>query len=466
MPCVCTGDDAVVTIRRSDYAGRWLILVFYPRDFSFVCPTELTAFSARMPDFKARGCDLLGISVDSVDLHREWLSAPVEAGGLGPLQFPLASDSDGATARAYNVWVDQKKISSRGLFIIDPAGVLQYSVVHNLSVGRNPDEVFRVLDALRSGGLCPVSWTAADGTIDPERELRPGRVLGHYRILRRLGSGTFGAVFAARDLHLERTVALKVLKRSIVESRKSLLKEARAAARLNHPHVCTIYAVEEEDGLPVVAMEYLDGEPLSEVIAGLDRDRAMRLAAQIASALAAAHAAGVVHGDLKPANVIVTRQGIAKVLDFGLALAEKPASITPGDQTIAAAALEVLADAALDATIEHAEPAARKPSGIQGTPAYMSPEQASGLVPTAASDVFSFGLVLLEMLTGRRALADRLIIDLLWKLQSEELGPRLVAKVDGPDRELLLAMLARDSTLRPVIRDVVLQLAALASAGE
>jgi len=405
LTCVSAQDEVPRGVRLSDYSGRWLMLFFYPRDFSFVCPTELTSFSARLADFQRRGCELLGVSVDSIELHREWLTTPADQGGLGPLQFPLASDPDGSAARAYGVWVEAKEVSTRGLFVIDPDGVLQYSVVHNLSVGRSPDEVLRVLDALRTGGLCPASWTSADGTIDPEGALRPGRILGHYRIRSKLGGGTFGSVFAAWDLRLERLVALKVLKRNVIESREAALGEARTAARLNHPNICTIYAVEEEDGLPVIVMEYLDGKPLSQVIAeGPPRDRVLDLAAQIASGLAAAHAQGVVHGDLKPENVIVTDQGVAKILDFGLAKSQASPR-PPSDESIAEASRErpaaedhlqrsaLFNSVAPDATLEHAGstacvagPASAQPALIRGTPAYMAPEQGFGLPPTPASD--------------------------------------------------------------------------------
>src|SRR5690606_22936061 len=104
------------TTRRSDYTGEWLILLFYPRDFSFVCPTELVAFSAQAGEFAKRGCKVLGVSVDSLALHREWLETPRENGGLGPLQFPLASDANGRAARAYGVWDSDKNIAQRGLF--------------------------------------------------------------------------------------------------------------------------------------------------------------------------------------------------------------------------------------------------------------------------------------------------------------------------------------------------------------
>jgi len=468
LACADARDLGRQSVCSNDYAGRWAILIFYPRDFSFVCPTELTSFSARWRDFHQRGCGLLGISVDTVELHREWLRTPPADGGLGPLQFPLASDPDGAAARAYGVWVDQKQVSTRGLFIIDPDGVLQYAVVHNLNVGRSPDEVLRVLDALQTGALCPASWTSADGTIDPERALQPGRILGHYRIRQKLGNGTFGTVFAAWDLQLERMVALKVLKRNVHESRDAVLAEARAAAKVNHPYVCTVYAVEEEDGLPLIAMEYLDGRTLSQAIAeGLPRAAAHDLAKQIASGLAAAHVQQVVHGDLKPANVIVTGEGTARILDFGLA-GRQDASTTTGVGARQDVRPTIPKDAAtrvgeIVETLDYHRSASGEAGGIRGTPAYMSPEQAAGRRPTPASDVFAFGLMLFEMLTGRMALPDTSLVILLARLQNQELGPRLAPEVDASYRDLLAAMLARDAAQRPPMSEVRDRLSAIAS---
>ncbi|MBW3598039.1 MAG: protein kinase [Planctomycetes bacterium] len=452
--------DATVTaprrVRRSDYAGRWLAVIFYPRDFSFVCPTELTAFSARAADFRERGCELLGVSVDSIELHREWFATDPSDGGLGPLQFPLASDPAGDAARAFGVWDAEQKVSHRGLFLIDPDAVLQYAVIHNVSVGRSVDEVLRVLQALQTGGLCPASWTTADGVIDPEAALRPGSVLGHYRIRRHLGSGTFGAVFAAWDLHLERLAALKVLKRNIVESREALLSEARAAARLSHPHVCTIYAVEELDGLPVIVMEHLEGKPLTQVIEdGLDVETAIRLAREIAEGLAAAHEQCVVHGDFKPANVIVTETAGAKILDFGLARSQRCRDpLVDGKPPRAAARLVAGSrDSTAAAVTLDAPRSSGSRNSLRGTPAYMAPEQAEGRAATAASDAYSFGLTLYELLTGRAAYEHTGIVQHLLRLSTADLASELVPHVPPTYQDLLASLLARHPADRPSMSD-------------
>ncbi len=459
LPCVSAEHTDVGRATLRGFAGRWLALIFYPRDFSFVCPTELTAFSAQLADFVARKCELLGISVDTIELHREWLNTPPSEGGLGRLRFPLASDTGGQVARAYGVWVEEKEISARGLFLVDPQGILQYSVKHNLSVGRRPDVVLRVLDALQSGGLCPANWTSADGNLNPETALRPGRSVGRYRIRRAVGSGSFGSVFAAWDLRLERMVALKVLKRNVFESRQTVLAEARAAARLASPNVCTIYSVDEEDGLPLIAMEYLDGVPLSQLIEkGLEQGSALALARQIAAGLADAHECGIVHGDLKPANVIVTGRGVAKIVDFGLATAASRAG--DGGQAKDAAGGKAGPGAEterLDATVDFVAPGAR--STIRGTPAYMSPEQASALPATLASDVYSLGLLFFELFSGRPALAEQSIVETLQVLQNRDLGPELAFQVEKPYQDLLLAMLARDATRRATMGEVVERLA-------
>ncbi len=450
-------------IRLSDYAGHWLMLVFYPRDFSFVCPTELTAFSGRLPDFRQRDCHILAVSIDSIESHVRWMQTAAEQGGIGPLQFPLASDLHGQVCRAYGAWNAARNVSNRGLYLIDPAGVIQYAVVHSLSVGRNPDEVLRVLDALYSGGVCPASWTAADGTLDVAGMLQSGRVLGHYRIESELGQGGFGTVLSAWDLQLERMVALKVLQR-IGQSRHPLLAEARAAASVNHPNVCTIYAVEEMDGLPVIVMKHLSGRPLSARLAeGLVPGQVPVLAAGLAAGLAAAHEHNIVHGDLKPANVMVTDEGIPVLVDFGLARTRRirdPRTLG-GDPTASRLSPDMPLDGSLARTIRYEGPLERtgvemEPMGLTGTPLYMSPEQANGEAPSTASDIFSCGLIYYEMLTGRRGLMGTGLLQVLQDLRDEGLAARLVEQVPLRYQDLVRSMLSAMPSDRPTASEVEL----------
>jgi peroxiredoxin (alkyl hydroperoxide reductase subunit C) len=166
MPAVDSqGAEQMVSL--ADYAGRWLILFFYPHDFTFVCPTEITALSAAAPQFAQMDADLLGVSTDSPHVHRAWLHADPRAGGLGPVRYPLASDWTHRVARAYGVYLSDEGAAYRGLFIIDPDGVVQYEVVHNLNVGRSVAEVKRVLQALQSGGMCPVDWAPGQALMTP-----------------------------------------------------------------------------------------------------------------------------------------------------------------------------------------------------------------------------------------------------------------------------------------------------------
>jgi peroxiredoxin (alkyl hydroperoxide reductase subunit C) len=152
-------------VRLSDYRGRWLVLVFYPLDFTFVCPTELTTFSDRYDDFEAIGADVLGISTDSVFSHRAWLQTPRDKGGVADLRYPLASDQTKDVSRAYGVLIENQGIALRGLFVIDPEGILRYAVVHDLNVGRSAEETLRVIQALQTGGLCGAEWRPGQKTL-------------------------------------------------------------------------------------------------------------------------------------------------------------------------------------------------------------------------------------------------------------------------------------------------------------
>jgi peroxiredoxin 2/4 len=145
-------------VRLSDYKGKFLIMFFYPLDFTFVCPTEIKAFSDRYEEFKKAGAEVVAVSTDSVFSHRAWISTPEDKNGLGSLKYVLASDITKDVSRDYGVLLEDQGIALRGLFIIDPDGILQYQVVHSLNIGRSVDETLRVLEAIKTGGLCGADW--------------------------------------------------------------------------------------------------------------------------------------------------------------------------------------------------------------------------------------------------------------------------------------------------------------------
>jgi alkyl hydroperoxide reductase subunit AhpC len=142
----------------SDYRGKWLVFFFYPLDFTFVCPTEITALSDRYEEFTALVADVIGASTDSVHSHFAWLNTPKDKNGIAGTKYPLVADYTKSVARAYGVLDERSGVAQRGLFIIDPEGVLRYAVVTNDNVGRSVDETLRVLQALQTGGLCAADW--------------------------------------------------------------------------------------------------------------------------------------------------------------------------------------------------------------------------------------------------------------------------------------------------------------------
>jgi serine/threonine protein kinase len=246
--------------------------------------------------------------------------------------------------------------------------------------------------------------------------LAPGSKLGRHEVLAFVGAGGMGEVYRARDTELGRVVALKVLRperASDEGARRRLMQEARTASALNHPHITTVHDIVEAGGMQCIVMEFVAGRPLSALIrAGLDLDDALRIAIAIADGLARAHAAGVVHRDLKPANVVVSDDGVPKVLDFGIAkLVEEPGA------------------AAQDATqTEDTGIVSHRPtSGFRGTPGYMAPEQIAGGTVDARSDIFSFGALLYEMVTGKRAFAGATVAETLGAvLAVQPIAPRQI----------------------------------------
>ena len=152
-------------VKLADYRGKWVVLLFYPLDFTFVCPTELTAFSDRYEDFQGIGAEVIGVSTDSAFSHRAWINTPRDKGGVEGLKYPLAADSTKNVSRDYGVLIEARGIALRGLFVIDPEGVLRYKVVHDLNIGRSVEETLRVIQALQTGGLCQAEWKPGQATI-------------------------------------------------------------------------------------------------------------------------------------------------------------------------------------------------------------------------------------------------------------------------------------------------------------
>src|ERR1700693_2158353 len=250
-----------------------------------------------------------------------------------------------------------------------------------------------------------------------------GQTVSHYRILGKLGGGGMGVVYEAEDLKLGRHVALKFIPENLAGDPKSLerfTREARAASLLNHPNICTIHGIEDNNGHPFIVMERLEGESLKQCIAGhaLETEKVLDISMQVADALAASHAKGIVHRDIKPANIFLTPSGQVKVLDFGLAkLLHNVGTDGDGD--------------------EAAENSLTAMGVIPGTAVYMSPEQARSEEIDFRSDLFSFGVVMYEMSTGKKPFTGKNSLMTLDAVLHEkpvppgELNPKVPVELEG-----------------------------------
>jgi serine/threonine protein kinase len=268
--------------------------------------------------------------------------------------------------------------------------------------------------------------------------LSPGSHLGPYEVLALLGAGGMGEVYRARDPRLDRVVALKVLTHdSVAEQsrRPRVIQEAKAASALNHPHIITIYEIESANGVDFLVMEYVRGKSLDALIPrqGMRLGEALRIAIAVADAVACAHKSNIVHRDLKPANVMVSTDGAVKVLDFGLA------KLLTDDGESDPQSLTRTAD----------DPITKR-GVVMGTLAYMSPEQASGQTVDTRSDVFSFGAMLYEMVTGERAFAGKTPTDTMAAVLRAEPKPpgQIVPGLPHELERLILRCLRKDPSRR------------------
>jgi serine/threonine protein kinase len=286
------------------------------------------------------------------------------------------------------------------------------------------------------------SWILHNGTSVLMRigaSVTPGATISHYRIIEKLGGGGMGIVYRAEDLKLGREVALKFLPEEMTRDRVALERferEARAAAAINHPNICTLHEIGEHDGHPFLAMELLEGATLKHCIGNKPApvDSLLNWAIQITDGRDAAHARGIVHLDIKPANLFITIRDTAKILDFGLAkLAGSKADATPPEQTATLAADPLTT-----------------PGTAAGTPGYMSPEQVRGEDLDARTDLFSFGVVLYQMATGRMPFQGKTSADIISAIlhvtpeRASQLNPDIPPKLD----DIIARALEKDRDVR------------------
>ncbi|MEP6922115.1 MAG: protein kinase [bacterium] len=268
--------------------------------------------------------------------------------------------------------------------------------------------------------------------------LSPGTILGHYKVLSKIGAGGMGEVYLAQDTRLDRKVALKILPEEVAQEEKRMHRfsqEAKAASALNHPNILTIYEIGETDGRHFIVTEFVEGVTVRERLAGSDAltlPEALDIAVQVSSALAAAHAAGIIHRDIKPDNLMLRKDGFVKVLDFGLAKLTLPTGS------------EIDSEAATRTKVN------TEPGLIIGTVAYMSPEQARGLRVDARTDIWSLGVVLYEMIVGQTPFVGKDVHRQIIAIQEQPTPPLSRVVVEAPERleEIVSKTLAKNADER------------------
>jgi serine/threonine protein kinase len=324
---------------------------------------------------------------------------------------------------------------------------------------RQEVEALLACDATAGSFLLPPATETVAELMTRQLTLRPGQQISHYRIDSEIGAGGMGQVFLATDLNLGRKVAIKVLLPAFTRDDRSLRRfhqEARAASALNHPSIITVYEIGHTEGVHFIATEFIEGETLRVLFQRGDSelDRLLDLLAQVADGLTRAHAAGIIHRDLKPENIMVTPDGLAKVLDFGLAKLVGPPQAQGGSQ--ATETVTVLMGTT-------------QPGVVMGTAGYMSPEQAQGKPVDQRSDIFSFGCIIYEVVSGHRPFEGDSILDVLHKIVHAEPPPVTddVSRCPAALRRIIRKCLVKNPERRyQSIKDVAVDLRDLAEGHE
>jgi peroxiredoxin/predicted Ser/Thr protein kinase len=388
------------------------VVYFFPKAFTPGCELEARRFRDNYAEITLAGASLVGVSTDDLDTQCRFgksMRAP----------FPLIGDADKTISRAYGVLWPIFERPKRVTFIVGAGRAIEAVLHHEIDVPKHATEVLRIVDAMkrrRAGLDAGVETTVAAATV---RIVRPGGA-EPFEVIREAGAGGMGTVYQARDHATGRVVAVKVLAPEADPAR--FAREIDVLSRLVHPNVVAYVGHgATEDGRTFLAMEWLDGESLGSTLARgpLDVRESARVAREVAAGLAAAHAAGVIHRDVKPSNVLVTSDGAVKILDFGVA---RPA--------------------------EKLATALTRTGQVVGTPAYMAPEQArSDRTIDARTDLFALGCLLFRCVMGRRPFEGSDVMELLQNVIAAD-APRLEG-VPPALEELCAQLLEKEMDARP-----------------